>query len=81
MIIRQHLGTEVKYLAYPYGETNHLVIALAEKLGYRGALTVERESNPSFVNRYRVNRSMVYGSFDLEDFSKNLKIFNKQALQ
>lgn len=81
MIIRQHLGTEVKYLAYPYGETNHLVIALLEKLGYRGALTVERESNPSFMNRYRVNRSMVYGSFDLEDFSNNLKIFNKQALQ
>ena len=81
VIIRRHLGTEVKYLAYPYGETNDVVIALLEKLGYRGALTVERESNPCFVNRYRVNRSMVYGNFDLEDFANNLKVFNNQALQ
>jgi len=81
MIIRRQLGTEVKYLAYPYGETNDLVIALLVKLGYRGALTVERESNPCFVNRYRVNRSMVYGNFDLEDFTNNLKVFNSQVLQ
>lgn len=79
MIIQRHLGKEVKYLAYPYGETNHLVIAMLEKLGYRGALTVERESNPCFVNRYRVNRSMVYGNFDLEDFTNNLKVFNNQV--
>jgi len=80
-IIRRHLNTDVKYLAYPYGDTNHLVAAVAEKSGYRGALTVERDGNPCFVHRYRIKRSMIYGNFDLEDFEKNLKIFNHQAIK
>lgn len=80
-VIKRHLNTEVRYLAYPYGDTNHLAAALAEKLGYRGALTVERDGNPCFVHRYRVKRSMIYGNFDLEDFEKNLKVFSYQALK
>ena len=80
-IIKRHLNADVKYLAYPYGDTNHLVAALAEKLGYRGAFTVERDGNPCFVHRYRIKRSMIYGNFDLEDFEKNLKVFNAQALK
>jgi peptidoglycan/xylan/chitin deacetylase (PgdA/CDA1 family) len=80
-IIRRRLNVEVKYLAYPYGDTNHLVAALAERLGYRGALTVEREGNSCSVHRYRVKRSMIYGHFDLEDFEKNLKVFNEQAIK
>jgi peptidoglycan/xylan/chitin deacetylase (PgdA/CDA1 family) len=80
-IITQHLGTEVRYLAYPYGDTNNVVIALLIKLGYRGALTVDRGSNPFFVHPYRVNRSMVYGTFDLEDFNSNLKTFGNEALR
>ena len=79
-ILKQHLGTNVRYLAYPYGDTNHLVIALLAKLGYRGAFTVERGSNPFFVHPYRVNRSMIYGTFDLEDFKRNLKTSGNEAL-
>lgn len=80
-IIRKHLNTDIKYLAYPYGETSDLVAALAQKTGYRGALTVERDGNSCFVSPYRVHRSMIYGNFDLEDFEKNLKIFNHQELK
>ena len=80
-IIKRHLNTDVKYLAYPYGGTNDLVVALVEKLGYRGALTVERHGNPCFAPRYRVKRSMVNGNFDLEDFANNLKVFNYQVLK
>ena len=80
-LIKQHLGTEVRYLAYPYGDTNNLVIALLCKLGYRGALTVDRGSNPFFVHPYRVNRSMVYGTFDLDDFKSNLRTFGNEALR
>jgi peptidoglycan/xylan/chitin deacetylase (PgdA/CDA1 family) len=80
-LITQHLGTEVRYFAYPYGDTNNLLIALLSKLGYRGALTVDRGSNPFFVHPYRVNRSMVYGTFDLEDFKSNLRTFGNEALQ
>jgi len=79
-IIKKHLNKDVKYLAYPYGATNHLVIALLRKLGYRGALTVKRGSNPFFVNDYRVKRSMIYGDYDLRLFRKNLTAFSGGAL-
>ncbi len=75
-ILRKRLKKDVKYLAYPYGETNSLVIALLMKLGYRGALTVDRESNPFFVHPYRVNRSMIYGTFNLREFERNLHSFH-----
>lgn len=77
--IKKNLGIDVKYLAYPYGDTNHLVVALLDKLQYRGGLTVERASAPAFSNRFRVNRSMIYGTFDIRDFEDNLKVFSGQA--
>jgi len=80
-IIRRQLNKEVKYLAYPYGDTNHLTIALLRKLGYRGAFTVERGSSPFFVPPYQINRSMVYGDFTLQDFEKNLRFFSDQRLR
>jgi peptidoglycan/xylan/chitin deacetylase (PgdA/CDA1 family) len=80
-IIKKHLNTDIKYLAYPYGETNNLVIALLEKLGYEGAFTVERGSNPFFVDHYRINRSMIFGNFDLKDFEKNLAVFSDKELR
>jgi len=73
--IQKHLNKKVKYLAYPYGDTNSLIIALLQKLGYRGAFTVERGSNPFFAHPYRIRRSMIYGNFDLQDFEKNLPCF------
>jgi peptidoglycan/xylan/chitin deacetylase (PgdA/CDA1 family) len=80
-IIKGHLGTPVKYLAYPYRDTNNLVIALLEKLGFRGAFTVTRGSDPFFVHPYRIGRSMIYGTFDLEDFKSNLKVSDDEALR
>jgi peptidoglycan/xylan/chitin deacetylase (PgdA/CDA1 family) len=80
-IIKKQLDKEVKYLAYPYGDTNHLTIALLKKLGYRGAFTVERGSAPFFVQPYRINRCMIYGEFNLADFEKNLSYFSDQVLQ
>ena len=79
-IIKKHLNKDVKYLAYPYGDTNHLVVALLRKLGYRGALTVERGSNPFFIHNYRIKRSMIYGNHDLRVFSNNLTAFSSGDL-
>jgi peptidoglycan/xylan/chitin deacetylase (PgdA/CDA1 family) len=79
--IKEKLNLEVKYLAYPYGETNPLIIELSKKLGYRGAFSVKRGGNPFFIHNYRVNRSVVYGDFTLSQFEKNLTIFQEQALK
>jgi len=80
-LIKKKLNREVKYLAYPYGDTNSLVIELAKKMGYRGAFTVKRGSNPFFIHNYRVNRSMVYGDFSLSQFEKNLVTFQEEPLR
>jgi peptidoglycan/xylan/chitin deacetylase (PgdA/CDA1 family) len=80
-LVEKKLNREVKYLAYPYGETNPLVIELAKKLGYRGAFTVKRGSNPFFIHNYQVNRSMVYGDFSLGQFERNLVTFQEESLR
>jgi len=78
-IIRNKVNREVKYLAYPYGETNHLAIELIKKHGYQGAFTVTRGGNSFFVHPYRINRSMIYGTLDLNQFEKNLTVFSEWA--
>ena len=79
-IIKEKLNKDVKYLAYPYGDTNNLVIAFLKKKGYRGAFTVKRDANPFFMDHYTLNRSMIYGDFDLHDFKKNLSTYSNKAL-
>ncbi len=78
--IEKKLNRQCKYLAYPYGETNDLVIALLKRHGYSGAFTMERGSNPFFVNNFRINRSVVTGEFSIKQFKENLSVFTKSQL-
>jgi peptidoglycan/xylan/chitin deacetylase (PgdA/CDA1 family) len=79
-LINKRLNRQVHYLAYPFGNTNQLVIALLKKQGYRGAFTVKRGPSPFFAQNYRVNRSMIYGDYSLEKFKKNLGFFQEEVL-
>jgi peptidoglycan/xylan/chitin deacetylase (PgdA/CDA1 family) len=74
-ILKEQLNKDIHYLAYPYGDTNHLVIEVLKKQGIRAAFTVKRGTNPFFSNHYRLDRSMVYGDFTLTEFEKNLQVF------
>ena len=78
--IKEKLKKDVTYLAYPYGDTNSLIIAILKKKGFRGAFTVKRDANPFFMDHYTLHRSMIYGTFDLDDFKKNLTVFSRKAL-
>ncbi len=71
-IIKEKVGVKVRYLAYPYGDTNEDVIRLVRDNGYRGAFTTRRGSNPFFADYYQLKRGMIFGDFDLEQFKKNL---------
>lgn len=75
-VIENKVRTDIQYLAYPYGDTNSLVVGVLEKMGYRGAFSVERGSNPFFVHPYRIQRNMIYGDYSLQDFAANLKTFH-----
>ena len=76
-LIEQKLNKKCTYLAYPFGDTNNLIIALLKKYEYRGAFTVHRGGNPFFKNNYMVNRSTIYGEYSLNKFQKNLKMFRE----
>ena len=80
-IIEQKMKKPCKYLAYPYGETNTLVIELLKKHGYRAAFTIKGGSNPFYVNNYMISRSIISGEFDMDQFKKNLAVFNETDLK
>jgi len=80
-LIEKTLDKDCKYLAYPYGETNNLVIAMLKKHGYRAAFTIGRKPASFFVDKFRINRSVIYGSYDIEQFKKELSAFQKSELK
>ena len=80
-LIKKKLDIDCKYLAYPYGETNNLVVALLKKYGYQAAFTIERKPNPFFIDKYRICRSVIYGSYDMDEFKSNLSVFQKNELK
>lgn len=80
-LIKKKLNQECKYLAYPYGKTNDLVIAVLKKEGYRAAFTLDWGSNPFFVDKYRIRRCVIYGDYDIERFKKCLSVFRKYRLK
>ena len=80
-MLKKMLNKDCRYLAYPYGETNNLVIAILKKHGYRGAFTFGGEPNPFFIDRYKINRSVIYGDDDIEQFKKCVSVFQRIELK
>ena len=78
--VHEETGVAMRYLAYPYGATNGMVIALLEKNNIRGAFTLAPGSNPFFADNYTAGRTVIPGDFSLADFKKTLNVFEKEAL-
>ena len=74
-LFKKMLDKDCRYLAYPYGETNNLVIAILKKYGYRAAFNLRRESNPFFIDKFKINRSVIYGNYDMERFKACASVF------
>ncbi len=79
-LIESKTGVKVDLLAYPYGESNHLVAAYAFKLGFRGGFSVNPQPNAFFVPRFRINRTMIFGDYDIDRFQSTLRTFAKESL-
>ena len=80
-IIKMNTNKDCRYLAYPFGNSSNMVIAILKKNGFRGAFTVNRGSSPFFINNYMVNRSMIYGEYDLKKFEKALTVFDDRGIK
>jgi peptidoglycan/xylan/chitin deacetylase (PgdA/CDA1 family) len=80
-LFKKMLNKDCRYLAYPYGETNNLVISILKKHGFRGAFTLGRGPNPFFIDKFRINRFVIYGDYDIEQFKKYVSVFQKIELK
>lgn len=56
------LGQPVRYLAYPFGETDARVIDAARRAGYAGGCSSQPGFNGRAIDRFRIRRLDVYGT-------------------
>lgn len=80
-LIEEKLGKKCTLFAYPYGESNHIVIELLKKYGYRAGFTLTGGGNPFFVNNYMIQRASVYGQNEFDEFKNNLAVFREENLK
>jgi peptidoglycan/xylan/chitin deacetylase (PgdA/CDA1 family) len=71
--LQNHLGSNVNYMAYPYGETSSNLIGLVQKAGYIGAIGTWSNRIQSEVTIYNSPRLRISGTIDLASFSSLLQ--------
>ncbi|MEW8471081.1 MAG: hypothetical protein AB2637_21260, partial [Candidatus Thiodiazotropha sp.] len=71
----KYLGERPLYYAYPFGDSNDLVIEQLQANGLLLGLTVQRQSNAAFSYPYLLHRTMIFGDRDMQAFKKSLVTF------
>jgi peptidoglycan/xylan/chitin deacetylase (PgdA/CDA1 family)/nucleoid-associated protein YgaU len=79
-LFKKYLGRSSESLAYPYGEVDDELLGYVAKYGYTAAFTVRRQSNAAFVSPLKISRSQIYAEMTVQDFAKNLAVFQDQAV-
>jgi len=80
-LFQKNMGKLPRILAYPYGATDEDVTKKVREYGYVAAFTVRREGNAAFVHPLRAHRSQIYSEMTLQDFAKNLNVFQEEDLR
>lgn len=73
--ISKNLNVPVHTFAYPYGDTNKVVIEKLKQRDYQLGVTVQAGANAAFAFPYMLQRSMVYGDQDMATFKKQVDVF------
>ena len=79
--IRKMLGLPLHTFAYPFGDTNELIISQLKSAGYDAGVTVQAGGNPAFAYPFRLRRTMIYGDRDMGAFIRSLRVFTAENLQ
>lgn len=80
-LFKRQLGRAPDTLAYPYGAWDPDVLRQVKAAGYMAAFTVRRQANAAFVSPLTIHRSQIYADMTLEDFAKNLTVFQAENLR
>ncbi len=79
--IRKGLGLPLHTFAYPYGESNELMISQLKNAGYSAGVTVISGGNPAFAYPFKLRRTMIYGDRNMDTFIRNLRVFTTENLR
>lgn len=79
-IIDRELNQDTIYFAYPFSSYNERILYLAQKVGYKLGVSVERGGNPFFTDPLTLKRDPVIKK-DMNTFISRLKTFKDSSLQ
>ncbi len=80
-LFNRNLGRRSQVLAYPYGRWEEGLLPKVKEYGYIAAFSVRRQGNASFVRPLAGHRSQIYSEMTLDDFVKNLNVFQEENLR
>jgi peptidoglycan/xylan/chitin deacetylase (PgdA/CDA1 family) len=80
-LFNRNLGRRSQILAYPYGRWDEGLLPKVKEYGYIAAFSVRRQGNASFVRPLAAHRSQIYSEMTLDDFVKNLNVFQEENLR
>jgi peptidoglycan/xylan/chitin deacetylase (PgdA/CDA1 family) len=80
-LFNRNLGRRSQVLAYPYGRWEEGLLSKVKEHGYIAAFSVRRQGNASFVRPLAGHRSQIYSEMTLDDFVKNLNVFQEENLR
>lgn len=80
-LFNRNLGRRTQVLAYPYGRWEEGLLPKVKDYGYIAAFSVRRQGNASFVRPLAGHRSQIYSEMTLDDFVKNLNVFQEESLR
>lgn len=67
-------------LAYPHGDSDNLVAAMAAKLGFAAAFSYSPGPNPFFADRFEIHRTVIEDPMSLEQFGSLVAPFKRVEL-
>ena len=67
--------------AYPFGDTNKMIISHLQDKDYDLGVTVQPGTNPAFAHPYMLRRTMIFGDHSMKDFKKALLVFQGRNLK
>ena len=80
-LFNRNLGRRSRVLAYPYGRWEEGLLPKVKEYGYIAAFSVRRQGNASFVRPLAGHRSQIYSEMTLDDFVRNLNVFQEENLR
>ena len=80
-LFKRNLGRPSTIIAYPYGSWDESLLSRLAEYGYLAGFSVRRQGNASFVRPLAANRSQIYSEMTMDDFIKNLNVYQEESLK